>query len=651
MKFLTRELSKYISNDLPANDKLVDIFTSLSYEVEGVIPANNTQGVKIGKVLECEKHPNADTLSFCKVETEGQVWDVVCGGANIAAGQTVIHALPGSKVGDLELQPKELRGIVSNGMVLSVSEIGGFNKKLVEEEESDNILVLPNDIDVNEDPAIVSDFTGSVFDLSILPDRKYASNYLSMAKEFAAFTNSELLLPEDNYKSNGQTIVEIELGEKANAISTNIVKLNKSKTPKFIKNVLYQSEKKVTNTIEDIIAYVKLVTGIVVYAAPVTDRIETSERTIIANETKIDIINDSVIHSKEESVQLISYSTNFKSNVVTESNMNKFFGNTNVKGTNGEYVELALMLVNSLGQEYGYISESTTITSISKFEPRTINLDTKMLYSYIGEKVDIKPSNDILRKMGFQVTAQTYTIPEYRQDILTQQDLIEEIVRVYGIENIKPQSYEPTENKVNSEANKESYIKTVNHLSKYGFYEAKTYQLINEEDAKKYNPWNLDKFIKLREDYNVEYNTMQSSLMKGLIDTHNLNYREDKENIRFFEISNVFTKGNIPDLHVGIIHDEKIYEQDPILATKEIVIELLIELGFAPDSINFKEIKEENELFNPYQSAWVRIGSKVVGYIGEIHPKILREYKYIRVDKVKAKLYFAEIIINENERE
>ncbi len=150
----------------------------------------------------------------------------------------------------------------------------------------------------------------------------------------------------------------------------------------------------------------------------------------------------------------------------------------------------------------------------------------------------------------------------------------------------------------------------------------------------------MEDFVQLRSDYSVEYNTLQTSLLSGLIESFKLNHRNDKEDIRLFELSNIFHNEQ-PIYTLGIIHDEKINEEEPILATKELVLRSIESLGVSADEITFES--NEHKTFNPFVSSSIKYNGEVIGLIGEIHPSILREHKFIRLDKVKAKLFYAEL--------
>ena len=349
MKYSIKELFKYINSDIPTKDNLVDLFTDLAYEVEDIISANKISGVKIGQTLECIPHPNADTLSYCKVKTEETIYDVVCGGENIATGQVIAHALPGSQVGDITLQVKELRGIKSAGMILSISEIGNFDPKLVDDKTKEEIVVFQEDVNTKSDPASLVDMDTDIFDLSILPDRQYALNYLNMAKEMAAFMHVEFNIPE--IKLN-PTLLEIpKINSKYDSCFGAKIKLTEGLTKQDIKTLLYFDGIKPTMTINDIFEYVRIITG----------------SKIVLDENVIKSISDKSVPSS--SINLTEYA-------------------------------LELTLVKAL--KNGYISEYSKIVGEDKSKPIIIELPEEKINHYVGTKINISKIKPILEKLSFE---------------------------------------------------------------------------------------------------------------------------------------------------------------------------------------------------------------------------------------------------------
>lgn len=586
MIFLINKLFEFIDGPIPCKDELINTFTKMAFEVESVKSANKIDGVKIGKVMECSKHPNADKLSYCKVLTDEVLYDVICGGENIKEGQTVIHAIPGSKVGDIKMEPKEIRGIVSNGMVLSISEIGDFNRTLVEDINSGNIVVLDEE-NKSLKPAQSVGLDTNIFDLSILPDRSYANSYISMANELAAFLKKDFIEPKLNYEKN-DLIIDDEPEE-----NTAIFKVKHSKgiSSNNIKNILYFSEIKPLNEISDVVKYVEILTSI-----------------------KVNINDELVTLSVDK----------------------------NLKGSIKENLMFAVNIFINSAFESNFITEFSDVKiNLINQTKKEIDFDETYANNYIGQKIDFKKHFNILEKLGFEYKENKVIIPSYRNDIEGIQHIIEEFLRVYGIENIVEKEIVNIQKNNIEEKHKEYLYKIVNEFVKFGFNEVKTYQLVSEEDSDKFNLNGIDNRIKLNKEYNFEYNTMQTSLLKGLIESHVYNYRKGREDIRLFELSNIFYDDNEPVYSLGIIHDSMINEKEPILATKKMIENAIEAIGFDKEKLSYED--SNNCLMNPYVNSKIKYNNEYIGVIGEIHPKILREFKYIRLDKVKEKLFYSEI--------
>ncbi len=637
MKFLINELNKLVDISDKSRDELINIFTGLAFEVEETYPAASVTGVRLTTVENCIKHPDAEKLNYLQSTVDGNTMDVVCGGLNIATGQVVAHALPGATVGELTMAPKELRGIVSNGMILSIGEIAGVSKDLIEDEEAGNIVVFPEGTPLDADPVKLLELEGDVFDLSILPDRQYAANYFAMARDIATYTDKEFNFSIDQVERVEETNSKITLGELANSVyATDVVIDTEAKTPMWIKKVLYHAGIKPTNNIEDVSVYAMLMTGAMTYIVDRNSEFKLDDRKL----NEFDIFETTALQTNNSEATFVTIGSDKRANFVNEKNLNKKFGARAIKGTNTEAARLTSEFIIATAMKAGFIKSASTTISETIINDRTFEIEDSYVYGYLGKEIDLNEIASKLSKLEIIKEGNTYKIPSYRKDIDFKADVVEEIARIYGVQNIEATSYDVTSDTVSPEVHKTALIKITDELPKYGFNEVKTYQLVTSEDAEKNNIWEMTNLVKLREDYSVEYNTLQTSLLSGLIDSYKLNHRNDKEDIRLFEIGNVFHNES-PIYSLGIIHDERINEEEPILATKELVLRSIESLGISENEITFES--NEHKTFNPFISSSIKYNGEVVGLIGEIHPSILREHKFIRLDKIKAKLYYAEI--------
>ena len=631
MKIKTNDLKLFIK-DLPSTEVVAKALTALAYEVEEVYPANQIEGVKVGYTKHCEKHPNADTLSHCKVVLEdGVEHDVVCGGANVATDQKVAWALPGSKVGDITLQPKDLRGITSNGMILSITEIGGFSKDLLPGEEQHDIVVLDKDTPFDANITELLGLDGDVIEISILPDRQYASNIKTLALELSVYLGLELKDDIDlSYTSEGKEQIELELGENAVALSATKIELKEGgKTPQWIKSTLEHAGVKVTDTLEDIMNYASLIYGNSSY-------IVDSHR-ITLSENKVNEIDILTTRPEIKSGYIVSVASKFKTNPMSIKELDPFFGLRNARGTVSKYIEENTKLIVALGMKYGFIDMAYDVVTKVDEEVKPLDWNKERIISLIGQDIDINDSVNKLQQLGFELTEHLIKVPAYRRDIEGLQDIVEEILRFYGIDNIDEKE-DTTRPKVKPEFHKEIKSKIDTYLTKHKVDEARTYELLTSKESQSYDIWNISHPAKIRKDFNVEYDTVQTSLIQGLIGVYKYNYRKERrDSSAFYEVQNVFHSLEDPHYHLGIIIDSNFdSEKEATLLLKGMLTDIFGE-GFTFDAMN------ENKIFNPYNSANIMLNNNKVGVIGELHPRVLREHKFIRVDKVKTKLFYMEI--------
>ncbi len=638
-----KQLTPFLETEVVSTNSLVEALTNLAYEVEGVTKYDNISGVKFGKITSCKKHPNADTLFLLEVETAGKIYTVVCGGANVKKGQIVAHAIPGSRVGEMIMAPKLLRGIESAGMILSISEIGGIDKSLVETEETDNIYVFEKDQDMSLNPADVVGLKDEIIEISILPDRQYASSYREIARELSAYLGINFgnvtipyipreMLPTE-YKEP-----KIILGKNAIKINALFVQLtNEGKTKQFIKNALYAAKIQPTNTFEDILIYVRLLKGTVAYTFDYLEEIKLDGSTL----NDINIFTDELMHNKSNKITLVAIASDEKTNVVNLPNVNYPMGILNTKGT--KFANIRLATIVKYGIECGYVDKISS-KSFEKSLPETekskvITMEKSFISQYIGEKIPLQEVFLKLAKIRIIVNKNEWFVPYERVDLETKQDLIEEIVRFYGINKISSLVPKIIRKTPRRNLKKEAFQNVSQLLVDLGVNEAKTYQLVTKDQAAKYNLWNLKTYSQLRSDYSVEYNTLQTSLMFGLLEVYKYNYRKDYQDIAFFELVNIFDH-EVPNYSVGIIIDDTKYE-NPALALKEMVLRIVELVELSSKKFIFAEL--DSPLFNKYNSATLKINQEVVALFGELHPSLLREHKFIRIDKVKRRLYYAEI--------
>ncbi|NOQ50559.1 MAG: hypothetical protein GQ557_02740 [Mycoplasmataceae bacterium] len=622
---------------------LIDAFTNLGYEVEKVLTFGDVFGVKFGRIIQCQKHPNADNLFLLKVLTDGVEYDVVCGGKNVAVDKIVAHAIPGAKIGNVILKPKELRGIVSYGMILSVSELGNFNPNLVEEEEKDNIHIFDDKQDLTLDPVEVLELRDVVFDLTILPDRQYASSYREIAREMAAYLEVEFgnvnipFLPKDLDENEYE---EPKIILKENAFRVNVVHAeltNNGKTKQFIKNVLYKANIQPKNTIEDVLLYVRLLKGTVCYLFDRLTKVTLDGRTL----NDVDLFTDNLLHNKDKNVSFVAIATKEKVDLTHEKNINFPTGILNSRGSLHASTRIASII--KYGVQCNYIEaislKGFVKTKIEKHSNNIIKMHNSFIYNYLGKKTNLKLSFEKMEKIGLIKTKDDWIIPFYRPDITTKQDLVEEVMRFYGINEIEEKEPKLMRKIPKVNKKKEAYKMIANHLSHHSLHEVKTYHLLSRNNNERHNIWNDKNPLYLRSDYSVKYDTLRSSLLYSLIDVYKYNYRKEYQDLGFFELSNIYLD-NKENYNLGIIIDDR-FGKDPAIIVKEFALLTLESLDVKIEHFKFRSIEDNN--FNPNNSLKIIHRGKEIGMVGELHPSLLRLHKFIRLDKIKTRLFYAEL--------
>lgn len=628
MKLLTNILKKWIK-DLPDDINVItNALTSLAYEVENFYLASNVSGPKVVKTLSCSKHPNADKLSVCEIiDFKENKHTVVCGADNIDSNQIVVWAPPGSKVGDFKLEKKELRGVVSEGMILSYSEIGGFDKSFIAKKDRKEIVVFNDENDLNFDPISRLSLDGYVIEISILPDRQYANNFKTIAKELSVYLDLDF---EDEIIEI-ETIEnrDLELKNNATALAFSKIKIsNNGIVPFNIKSALVHNQINLENSLLDLMKYFHLINGNPTY-------ILDNERLKLDN-NKLNNIDTFTSSLKLKDGFLTTFSSDFKTNPMLIKNIDNTFGFKNTKGVSNQYFLETLKEIIYYGKKFNLIESYSKINFNKKDSRKIIGYSKENIEKIIGSEIDISYSIKKLENLDFKFSKNEVEIPFYRKDMESIQDIVEEILRFIGIEKISP--IKPTKTELNFKEKHKVMISKINNLMNiYGINEVKTYQLISSDNSNEFSFWNIEKNIELKDDFNVENNTMQKTLLNGLIKVFSDNYRNKKQAKAIYEVQNVFYDLNKPSLHLGVLLSNN-YQED----TEETLILKFFLEEIYNSKIDYRECN--NNSFNKFNSSYAfDENGDLIAVLGEIHPKILRDYKFIKIDKVKEKLFYLEI--------
>lgn len=682
MKFLTSILNKYLSQSL-SFEEYQDVFLRLGYEVEEAYPLLKAKDFVVTKTKTCVDHPNADTLSYCIIEHKGQDLDVVCGGSNVKSNQWVVYAPVGSKVGDVTLAQKDLRGINSNGMILSISEIINIDRDAIEESSKEEILEIINRLQTEISvPEFLekNNLSGYVFDLSILSDRQYANNHIMLAKEIAAFLNIDFIINLPSLESsqpagvNASNISFADENNEGSSIQNSRINFIKNiKTPTYIRSALYVNKIPVQNTIEDVLNFIYLLTGVSIYLSEAVKNISLTKNALILDENRIDTLVSSNClvnweNNKERELDLISFASKHHVNPINIKNLNPIHGLNNARGTSYFLIKNSLRFLIKILLRHGYIDSFTKIEGIEKLDERKkIKTSLSHIKAVIGFEFDSHRAFKILDNLNFEIDPVeededqlVFSVPLYRSDVTGVQDIIEEIVRAIGTDKFKNDATPLEAAKIPPTNFKEKTLQSLkNMLVKQAMFEVKNYNLIEEEQNELYNVFALNRTYVLKPEFSFQRNTYRKSLLAGLLETYRFNYRQNEQSqktLPLFEVGNIFITADetieeghrihgailLDDLYKDEVLNNQTIETSLILKT---LLEQLLTSFYEVDAneLNFETLENDQQIFNPYNSARVVYQKEEIAKLGELHPQVLRTNKFIRLDKIKRKLFYLEI--------
>jgi len=538
----------------------------------------------VGEVLDKQKHPNADKLSLCKVDTGDGIVNIVCGAPNVDKGQKVCVAKVGAVIpnGEFEIKKSKIRGEVSEGMICS-------GKELNLSDDHDGILVLQTEVKNGTPFADIMNLNDVVFDIGITPNRGDLFSHFGVAREIAAIFNKKIELPNIEFYENGEDTnelinISIENTDLCKRFTGRVIKNVKiGESPEWLKKRLISIGLRPRNNIVDITNFVMMETGQPLHAFDY-DKIR-GKRIIV--KTAVDGDKFTTLDSKErklnsESLMICDgegysgiagvmggeYSeiTDSTKNIFLESayfdpvsirkNSKRLGLQTDAsqrfeRGVDIEIVKYASQRASKLISEIagGEISKGLYDVFPEKFS----QIETGVRISKANELIGIELKKDdiinLLEKIEINFSVESegklnFKIPEFRrEDISREADLIEEIARLYGYDNI-PAKHNFNVNTENSSLIDEKSYRLMKFISEYfegrGFNQILTSPLSEGKEISISK--STDKPIRLENSVSAEMNTLRSGLLPGMLGVIRNNFNNNGKSIslKLFEAGNVF---------------------------------------------------------------------------------------------------------------
>ncbi len=673
--------------------KLAEILTDLGLEIGGIEERESVKGglkgLIIGEVKTCEKHPNADKLSVTTVDVGGErLLDIVCGAPNVAAGQKVVVATVGTVLydGDNEFKIKKskIRGSVSEGMICAEDEIGVGTSH-------DGIIELPQNTKIGINAAEYYNIENdTVFEVDLTPNRVDGASHYGCVRDLAAYFKSrgedfKLNIPSvDDFKVDNNDLeitVDIAKAEACKRYSgVSITGIEIKESPEWLQNRLKAIGLNPINNIVDITNYVLHETGQPLHAFD-ADKI-TSKKVVVntvAEKTKFKTLddeerelsaNDLMICNDNEPMCIAgvfggadSGVSDTTKNIFLES---AYFDSVFVRktakrhglntdssfrferGTDPNYtiypLKRAALLIKELAG--GKISSDIVDIYPNKIEDFDVTVGFSNITRLIGEEIPKEQVVKILESLEIKIVEQTdeelkLKIPTYRVDVTREADVIEEILRVYGYNNVK------IAEKVNStlsyvqKPDKEKIQNLISDmLSSNGFSEMMANSLTKADYYQNKESYKEDDTVKILNPLSQDLNAMRQTLLFGSLEAVIYNSNRKNSDIKLFEFGNTYklktAEGNNPidkfyeEKHLSLVlsgyHDDEHWKSDKNEADffhlKAYVELVLMRLGFDIDKI--KSTFLSNDIF--VEGLLKSYFNTDLVQLGMIDPKLLKQF-------------------------
>ncbi len=571
MKILKSWLNDWIDIENISNSDISEALESLGFEIEHKKELKpNYKNIVVGKVLEVYEHPNADKVRITKTDVGNNIYEIVCGAWNFDVGAVVPVALPNSEIKDnFKIYKRDIRGVQSNGMICSPSELDLWD-------DHDGILLLDDKLLPGTDFSTIYSSNDFIWEVGVTPNRGDCMSYLGIARELSGYFNKKLKTKKSNLKPTISNILNADSGKikECNSYgSVEIENFNVTTSSFEMRYRLTQVGTRIINNVVDITNYIlydigqplhafdrdKLFGTISVRKAKNNEKITTLDSQV----RKLDS-NDLVITDNDKPIALAGVMGGLETEVSeTTTNLlieSAYFDKVSIMKTSRKLnliSDASIRFERGIDykiQKYGlerFLMELKDNQAINYSE---INVDDKgslknkkviLKYSEIKKLLGIDLKESFIKKVlkflmiDSEVNKESvkFTPPSWRYDLDRPVDLIEEFAKHYGFNNFEstlPQGVH--KNNKGSYWDLKSYLSSV--LTSNNFQEVQTLSFVNNDKNFLFNP--EKKYVEIFNAIDQSSKFMRSNLMSSLIDVYKLNYDQNNLSNSYFEINTVF---------------------------------------------------------------------------------------------------------------
>ncbi|MGK0255597.1 MAG: phenylalanyl-tRNA synthetase beta chain [Arcobacteraceae bacterium] len=653
---VTRQwLQEYIDISKISTQSMCKALNSIGLEVDSSHRIFIPNNVVVGFVKSIEKHPDADKLNICQVDIGSKIEQIVCGAKNVAAGQYVAVAIIGAVLQkDFKIKKAKLRGVESNGMICSSTEIGlpKINDGIMELDNSIGELQIGKELN---EYSLLND---EIIEIELTANRGDCLSINGIARELSTYFNIPMNNIDPIVNSNNKGIGQVlDVNYDMNCESNLIYKA--ASITKFKLDFLHILRAATISQLKDTeieiaAAYATHASGVLInvytkaMAAEQNDKLFTLS--IAKDEDGFDTVSGKVLVSTigidtgkitdlcDEVVIEASYTNpeHLSQNVFDKK---KKTGEIYYKASRGSEPNLdsGIDTMITLLSTNGATICNGSKNFLNDVSLNTITINNKKLNAIIGQNITPSKVSQILTSLGFFVKQDgqntiNVTIPAFRHDIKNIADITEEIVRMIGIDKIKSKPLEIQElNNINVTSNKlivqnKIRLKAVTN----GFFETLTYVFTNKELLQKYN---FPTVIHKKDILNpivYELNTFRTTMALNFVQALSHNVKQGYKSIGLFEIGTIFNKNREETKTLGFIFSGELEAEAISNKAKPANIDLFSFCQKISSIIGEFELelltKIENDFIHPYQCASIIQNGKNIGFVYKIHPNVAQDF-------------------------
>ena len=691
MKFTFSWLKDHLDTKLSVYE-IADILVNIGLEVESINDrSKELELFSVAYVKKAEKHPNADRLKVCTVETLKGDFQVVCGAPNAKSGMKGIFApegsyIPGTKI---NLKKTKIRGIDSSGMLLSEKELGISN-------DHEGIIEVDKSYKIGEPFVKIFGLDDPIIEIGITPNRGDCLSVRGIARDLAAAGagNFKKIDNKDLLKGNFTSSIEwkIKIDKKSSlcpAVAGVYFKnVKNTESPDWLKKRLTSIGLRPISSLVDITNYITFDLGrpLHVFDADkikgnLVMRLANKNETIKALDGKKYILNEEmVVIADNDQVQAIGGIMGGEGSSCTENTTNVFleaalFNPSNIaktgrkidlqsdarfrfeRGVDPYSIEWGINIAKKLIIEIcGGEASEVTIAGDYKFKPKIIEYNFDSLKKIGGIDINIETQVNILEKLGFELNVSnklaSIKVPSFRPDIMGSADIVEEVLRIKGYDNIEPKKVQRKSSDKFRPLTPKQIVqyKSKRSIASRGYYEMATWSFMSSKFAKFFNQY--ENLVKIDNPINSDMDVMRPSIIPNLISSIKKNQARYINNASIFEVGPQYEDYTINGQHImatgikyGVENQNSWNETNKNVDFYDIKSDVfsMFLMNNVPLN-NLKLDKNAPDWYHPGKSCTIKIGNKVLGFMGELNPSITNIFE------IKTNVCAFEIFLNNLEQ-